>query len=335
MARDFPTTCSIDAGARCAQNKLLRDGKTAMKILKDTAYKLVGELLWADRSERRQLQDFGVNVVPANFYSAVPSISEIESSYEYAGEDPPYLNDRIFNSATIHRTLEELIPYAADFSPPEDGDEVNGTSYFWRNSQFSFSDAMSYWAFIRKTRPKTVLEIGCGFSSLIALEALNANGAGKLHGIEPFPRPFVSRLASDGAFALEQRPAQTVDPEWANSILQDGDILFIDSTHTVKTGSDCLHIYLRLLPMIRRKILVHVHDIFLPFGMPKEWLLDMHIHWTEQFLLLALLTDNPRTRVLYGSAYNDHFNKKLLSEFMHGKFGQGGGSFWFEYDGTR
>lgn len=191
---------------------------------------------------------------------------------------------------------------------------------------------MAYYAYIKRIRPKTVLEIGSGFSSLIALDALRKNGSGKLICIEPFPRPFITKLGSEGGLELQRLRAQDVTAAMLNSLLEDGDILFIDSTHTVKTGSDCLHIYLRLLPQINKKILVHAHDIFLPFGMPQKWLIEHQIYWTEQYLLLALLIDNPRAKLLFGSAFHKHFNADLLSQFMRGRAG-GGGSFWFEYDG--
>ena len=192
---------------------------------------------------------------------------------------------------------------------------------------------MAYYAYIRRIRPQTVLEIGSGISSLIALEGLRKNGSGKLICIEPFPRPFITTLGNEGGLGLQTLRAQELTAAKLNSILEDNDILFIDSTHTVKKGSDCLHIYLRILPQINKKILVHVHDIFLPFGMPQKWLIDHQIYWTEQYLLLALLIDNPRAKLLFGSAFHTHFNADLLSQFMHGRADGGGCSFWFEYDG--
>ena len=80
---------------------------------------------------------------------------------------------------------------------------------------------------------------------------------------------------------------------------------------------------------------VHVHDVFLPFGLPQQWLLDLQIFWTEQYLLLAFLTDNPKASVLYGSNYNAHWNKALMDEWMGGKQPSGGGSLWFENDGAQ
>jgi Methyltransferase domain len=293
------------------------------------------KLVWADRDQREKLQTLGLNVVPVNFYSNTPSISEVLSSYEYADSVIPYLNETIFDKSFLRNELLALTPFAEDFSPPENGDEENCDRFFWKNSQFSFSDAMSYYAYIRRIKPQTVVEIGSGFSSLIALEALKHNGIGQLRCIEPFPRPFITSLGNGGAIDLHKAHAQDITPEMLNSMLSDGDVLFIDSTHTVKTGSDCLHIYLRLLPYINKKIYVHVHDIFLPFGMPKHWLLDSHIYWTEQYLLLAWMLDNPRVSVLFGSAYHEHFNRDLLDSFMRGRCLSGGGSFWLKYDGRR
>jgi hypothetical protein len=290
-------------------------------------------LLWSKTEFRETLQGAGMHLVPSNFYSSIPSIQEVRESYEYDEGALPYLDEQIFDAHRIRDCLEDLVRYARDFAPPQEGDEADGKVYFWNNSQFSYSDAMSYWAFIRKARPRTVVEIGSGFSSLVALQALECNGIGTLRCIEPYPRPFVEALAEDGRLQLSIKRAQDISAEALNEVLQDGDILFIDSTHTVKTGSDCAHIYLRLLPKIRRRLLVHVHDIFLPFGIPKEWLLERHIYWTEQYLLLAWLMDNPRTRVVFGSAYNAHFNGPMLDDFMNGQAVSGGSSFWFEFDG--
>jgi hypothetical protein len=293
------------------------------------------QLVW-NRDRRAALEASGLTVSPVNFYSSIPSIQQTMDSFEYQhGNPPPYLDARLFDAERMRAELASLLPYTSEFEPPTDGDEETCTNYFWGNSQFSYSDAMSLYAYVRRIQPKSIVEIGAGFSSLVSLEALRRNGTGRLLCIEPYPRPFISRMHTEGALDLQGIRAQDVTAELLNSTLADGDILFIDSTHTVKTGSDCLHIYLRLLPYIEKKIFVHVHDIFLPFGLPMNWLLDSQIYWTEQYLLMAFLIDNPRVKVLYGSAYNAHFNVEPLREQTHGRTTPGGSSFWFEYDGRR
>lgn len=268
----------------------------------------------------RLTQEAGVNIVPATFYANTPTLADIETSFEYKGDEPPYLNPDVFDPDRMKTWLADLIPYARDFQPPAD---------FWNNGQFSFSDASCYYAMLRLLRPWHVVEIGSGFSTQVALRAIEDNGAGDITCIEPFPRPFLRLMPID----LRELRAQDVTD--LNLLLQDGDVLFIDSTHTVKTGSDCMHIYLRLLPKVRKRIYLHVHDVFLPFGIPREWAEKLHIHWTEQHLLFAWLLDNPRAKVLYGSAYHGHFNSDLLESLMHGRHRPGGSSIWIEYDGRR
>jgi hypothetical protein len=299
--------------------------------LASSIFPILRRLAVADKEVRAKVQAYGINIIPVNFYSNTPSIDEIESSYEYVNDDPPYLDTGIFEPETLQQTLRQLLEFSAEFNPPVEGDEDNPSSFFWKNSMFSYSDAMSYYCFLRQIRPASIVEIGSGFSTLVAIEAIEKNGFGTIHCFEPYPRQF---LRQENRVDLHTLKAQDLSPEYLNEILQDDDVLFVDSTHTVKTGSDCVHIYLRLLPKIRRDIFVHVHDVFLPFGMPKQWLLDHQYFWTEQYLLLAFLLDNHKAQVLYGSNYNEKWNPGLLRELMGQKYGSGGGSFWFRYNGS-
>ena len=300
-----------------------KDISMAMPILK--------RLAWCNKETREKIQKMGINVLPCDFYSSTPSIKEITESFEYAADTPPFLNTQIFEEHRFLKTLEKIAKFSNEFNPPVDEDKKNRLRFFWNNSQFSYSDAMSYYCFIRHIQPSTIIEIGAGFSTLVALEAIEKNGIGSVTCIEPFPRKF---LINNKAIDLHCIKAQEVQAGFLNDILHDGDILFVDSTHTVKSGSDCVHIYLRLLPEIRRNIHVHVHDIFLPFGLPMDWLLNRQIFWTEQYLLLALLIDNPKASLVYGSNFNAKQHPFMMEKFMGGKYPFGGGSAWFQYNGN-
>jgi hypothetical protein len=289
------------------------------------------QALLQNPEELRKLQRQGLNVLPVTFYSNSPSLDDIDGSFEYASTEPPYLDPGVFRADLIRAMLETLIPHSEDFTPPLDGDQSSPAGYFWNNAMYSYCDAMSYWAFIRHLKPRSVVEVGSGFSTLVALEARERNGAGEVHCIEPYPPRW---LEGDRRITLHAVRAQEIQAEFLNDLLRDGDILFIDSTHTVKTGSDCLHLYLRVLPRIRRNIHVHVHDVFLPFAMPKDWLVKHHFYWTEQYLLMAFLLDNSKATVVYGSAYNAHVNREAMERLMRGRFPVHGGSLWFRYDGA-
>lgn len=287
--------------------------------------------LWSDVETRRRMQKRGINVVPAHFYCDVPTIAELENSFEYMGRDtPPYPLGA--DEQALRAELQSLMPFAQEFSPPLSSEGMpDGERYSWDRKLFSYCDAMAYWCYVRKLKPRTVLEFGSGYSTLVAIEAVKANGGGKIVCVEPFPREFLKHKPE---IELKVQPAQSIMAEYLNDTLQDGDILFIDSTHTVKAGSDCLQLYLRLLPKLRRDVTVQVHDIFLPFAMPKDWMLRRQTYWTEQYLLLAMIQDNPKVRILCPITHDEWKHRDLLEQLMGGKYQVGGRSFWFEYKGA-
>jgi hypothetical protein len=287
----------------------------------------LGALLWAAPDVRKRLQQCGMHLVPSNFYSTVPSVDELDTSFEYA-ERTPYLSTGLFDREFLADLLGKIAGLGAELQGPEHGDHQAPAGFFWQNGQFGFSDAAAYYAFIRHFKPRRVLEVGAGFSTLVASAAITANGHGEIYCIEPYPRPFLESVPHVAQVIRE--PIQNICAERINDLLGDGDFLFIDSTHTVKIGSDCLHLYLRLLPALSKRLIVHVHDVFLPDAMPRDWALTKHIYWTEQYLLLAYLLDNPHVRVLFGSHYHCLFNRAVLSTMTPAGIALSGSSFWFE-----
>ncbi len=283
---------------------------------------LLRNLLYAPSQLRRRLQDFGVSVVPTNFYSEVPRVADLEASF---AQPSRLALDRVFRDPSgLRAELRSLHAFAPEFDPPL---AVKAPGEFaWENILFSYSDAMAYYCMIRKYQPETIVEIGSGASTLIAQMACARNGRGRIVCLEPYPPDYLRRLP--GVEIVEAK-FQDIDNAVVLDRLGDGDFLFIDSTHTVKHDSDCLHIYLRLLPEIRKNVIVHAHDISLPSPLALEVMRDMQIYWTEQYLLYAYLLSNPYARVLYGSSYHSQANPEMLAEFMCGRYAPGGGSFWF------
>ncbi|MEM9175226.1 MAG: class I SAM-dependent methyltransferase [Myxococcota bacterium] len=285
--------------------------------------------LWTGRLGKSLFNAAGLHVLPANFYSTVPTVDEVLETFEEREETPPYLDPAVFDDAAALAFLDELLPYAAEFDPPvDDPGPSGGAQYHWNNSAFSYSDAIAYYTILRARKPRRVIEVGSGFSTLVAAAALEANGGGELICVEPHPRPF---LRGHPAIAeLVVSPVQALPASWFDERLDDGDVFFIDSTHTVKIGSDCLHLYLRVLPALRRRVLVHAHDIFLPFGFPPEWALDHHYYWTEQYLLMAFLLGNSSWRYRFGSHHFLRCHPDRIAALMGGRYEAGGSSFWFE-----
>jgi hypothetical protein len=284
-------------------------------------------LVYAPSKLRKKLQSMGATITRADFYSEIPTIAELETSFS----TPSLLKlDYPFrDNAFLREFLTELTVFAKDFDPPVQATREG--EYSWEGGAFSFSDAMSYYCMIRRYRPNTIVEIGCGASTMVASLACEHNSTGRIVAIEPYPAPYVRDIPR---VELIQKRAQEIDSTLIESYLQDDDILFIDSTHTVKHDSDCLHIYLRILPHLTRKLLVHVHDIFLPDTLQITSMRDQQLFWNEQYLLYAYLIGNPRTKVLYGSNHHTRTNPEMLHEFMQGRYGMGGVSLWFAQSGA-
>lgn len=281
--------------------------------------------LWGDLPARRVMEKHGICLTPARFYNEIPTIEEIETGFEVT-EDEPYAFD-FMDRAVIESVLEALVPFAEEYAPPK---EESGPGYFWGNPAFGRADGLAYYSFIRQRQPETILEVGSGYSTLAALDAVERNGKGRIHCIEPYP---MERLENRD-ITISRDFVQKFDAEFFNDQLKDGDILFIDSSHTVKMSSDCAHLYLRILPHIRRDILVHVHDIYWPLGVPQKWGLDLHIYWTEHQLLAAYLLDNPKIRFQYGQVAAERWLPEAWRKFA-GRDGSRGGSVWFELHGNK
>jgi hypothetical protein len=156
------------------------------------------------------------------------------------------------------------------------------------------------------------------------------DGACALHCIEPYPRAFL-RAGIPGIASVDERPVQEVPLEFFDQ-LEAGDVLFIDSSHVAKTGSDVNHLYLKVLPRLRAGVRIHVHDVFFPYEYPREWVLDENRSWNEQYLVQALLMFSTGFRVRFGGCHAYARHRERLGEVLAHPKGKvyGGASLWIE-----
>ena len=133
---------------------------------------------------------------------------------------------------------------------------------------------------VRHFKPRNIIEIGSGYSSLISGQAAAKNGAPALICVEPFPLDFLKK-GFPGLRALVQKKVEDVGLDFFSQ-LQSGDIFFIDSSHTVKIGGDVNYLFLEVLPRLNPGVIVHVHDILFPFDYRRDWVMDEFRFWTEQ-----------------------------------------------------
>ena len=191
------------------------------------------------------------------------------------------------------RLLAELAPLGA---------ELAATGFDFANRFYEHVDAEVAYAMVRRLAPARLVELGSGFSTHVLAAACEANRAAgaAVHyaAYDPAPRAAAPRQGVD---VLEHRPAQDVPAE-VFAALGAGDVLFVDTTHVVRTGGDVNHVLLDVLPALAPGVVVHLHDIWLPYEYHRALTATLGANWSEQYLLQALLCGNPGFEVLLGNA---------------------------------
>jgi predicted O-methyltransferase YrrM len=254
------------------------------------------------RGTRRVADRLGFDMVYRNYYSPIPQPAELPEDV-WEREDP--LNGIPMSAAAqLRYAEEELAPFLSEFAPPlRAGEAPNG--FYLDNISFGPVDAHVLYATVRHWKPRRVMELGAGWSTLVSAQACRANAADghptELVAADPFPQPFL-HAGLEGLSELRASKATDVAAEELAE-LGEGDVLFVDTTHTVKVGSEVNYLILEVLPRLREGVLVHFHDIFLPFEYPRRWIEERAYYWAEQYLLQAFLACNPHFEILFASHY--------------------------------
>jgi hypothetical protein len=269
------------------------------------------------------------DIVERNFYSPVPNLDLLpediwERRSRLGGVD-------LRTEQAIELIEGELAPFIAEMDVAIDGPAPPGT-FFLRNENYESVDAELLYAFVRARKPRRVVELGSGFTTLLIGEAARRNlaeGATIEHlAFDPFPRAQILGEQPPPPTVFEPLPATEV-PLNRLEELEAGDILFVDTTHTVKLGSDVNHIILDVLPALAPGVLVHFHDIFLPFEYPRVWFEKMDYFWAEQYLLQAFLAFNDSFEVVIpaGAVAREHAERldAVVPSFTPGRRP---GAFW-------
>ena len=167
---------------------------------------------------------------------------------------------------------------------------------------------------IREKKPAKLVEIGSGGSTQIIASALKMNfldnsRKSQLISIEPYPRDFLRKLSTDDRdfmeFSLIEQKVQEIDLSIFES-LQENDIIFVDSSHVFKPGSDVEFEFLQIYPNLKKCVLVHIHDIFFPYDYPIEWNLKESRYWNEQYFLETFLQFNRKFEILASLSMVSH-----------------------------
>ena len=250
--------------------------RTALAIFKTVPARAAHHLLFLAQSRPDLADRWGYHIRPIHYYEPLPDFRSITSEQITQRRTYPGIDFRWEQQLAL---VDQLAEYC---------DELRELEFDFNNGYFSGFDAAAYYALIRHLQPQRIIEIGGGYSTQIAAKALAANRKGRLVCVEPYPE----RLnGSERNVELIQKRVEEMDVDFFSS-LEANDILFIDSSHTVKFRSDVCFEFLEVLPRLARDVWVHVHDIFFPHDYPAEWLINRRLALNEQYLLEAFLSFN-------------------------------------------
>jgi hypothetical protein len=238
-----------------------------------------------------QGQRLGWDILPRHFYSAIPEIRELERSESW--KRPFSMTD--VAGADIGSQMSFLRECCL---PPLPERLKRGGIYEHacrENGEPGYGpvEAEFLFCFITTKRPKRIVQVGCGVSTAVMLLAANEAGyAPHVICVDPFPTGYLTRTAENRHIELVRKPAQEVGLEILTG-LDAGDLLFVDSTHTVRPGSEVNRIILEVLPRLPSGSFVHFHDIYFPYDYQSS-VLNTLFFWGESTLLHAFLIDNRR-----------------------------------------
>jgi len=204
--------------------------------------------------------------------------------------------------------------------------------FYYNNNSFESGDAEYYYNIIRFFKPNKLIEIGSGFSTLMAEEALIKNKeednkyAPEHICIEPYEQGWLEKTKAK----ILRKKVENIEISFFKS-LGKNDILFIDSSHIIRPQGDVLFEILEILPVLSSGVIVHIHDIFSPKDYPDDWILKEHRLWNEQYLLEAFLSHNKDFEIIGSLNYLMHNYPKQLksvSPILNKQKNREPGSFW-------
>jgi hypothetical protein len=219
-----------------------------------------------------------------NYYSPVPDISDLEKRRIWEKKSElTGIDFRPEKQLAMLKQLGKEFGLECEWPLTLTGDS---SKFYLRNNSFSYGCASALHTMIRHYKPQHFIEIGSGHSSKIISKALemnkedNSTQATDYIVVDPYPGEVVTNELPTISRLLKEK-VECVDPKLFD-ILEGNDILFVDSGHTVRTGSDINFIILEALPRLRPGVVVHFHDINLPYEYPKVYFTNpqFRMFWT-------------------------------------------------------
>lgn len=250
-------------------------------------------------------EKFGLHVLPIHFYSPVPDTRVLRQTRnrwykegEFRGVDFDLQGElALLQQLAYHRAEYNELPSLKQLA-----DKQLGEGYGEVESHLLY-------AMIRHYKPRLIVEVGSGVSTLFSVKALSQNKLvdgvnSKITCIEPYARPALYTLKGECEISIIEKPVQDIELAFFEN-LGENDVLFIDSSHISKIDSDVNYLFLEVLPRLKPGVIVHIHDILFPYPTPDPdlWVFRAHQFWSEAALVQAFLTYNSAFKILMCSSY--------------------------------
>ncbi len=260
-------------------------------------------------------QRLGLNVTPRHYESPIPYIHGLSEEVWKRRSEMIGVDLRAQEQVDMVRGFADI--YRSEFNEFPVQDPGIPGQYYVNNRYFESVDGEVLYCFVRHFKPKTVIEIGGGNSTLLFAQAMNKNKEedpgynGELTVIDPHPRQDIRDSISHLGTFMKMRVQDVSLEEF--EVLGPDDILFIDSSHVLRIGSDVQYEILEIIPRLKQGAIIHFHDIFLPADYPRSWVIDNLRFLNEQYVLQAFLTFNRQFEVLFAASYM-HLNHPAVLE---------------------
>lgn len=258
-------------------------------------------------------EKFGVHILPVHYGSPIPDTRELRKRFNlwYKESDLTGIDMNTEEQLKLLNTLQTYQTECDELFYGEVARHGFGPGYGEVESHILHS-------MIRYLKPHTIVEVGSGVSTSFSVNALSLNKGrdginSKMISIEPYPRSQLRNIQGDCEIKIIPKLIQDINIEFFK-ILDEGDILFIDSSHIVKVASDVNFLYLDVLPNLKKGVVIHMHDIPFPYPTPdpEYWIFRAHQFWTESALLQAFLAYNSAFKILLCSSYLHYKKPKEL-----------------------
>ena len=267
-----------------------------------------------------------------HYYSQYPNMNDVENRKDVLYQTDREVRDIDFNLEMQYGLLEKmkkLLP-----SVPEwclESDNIDSKYRYRRDATaFTLPDAICLHLMLRILHPKKLIEVGSGWSSAVTLDTneFYMDKALQVSFIEPYPSALNYILKGDESYELNICDLQDMDLAYFEQ-LGKGDILFIDSTHVSKIGSDVNYLLFEILPRLKKGVYIHFHDIFYPFEYPYTWIKKEGYIWNELYILRSFLMNNEKYRMIFFFDYISKMHAGKMKECLC-MDNVSGGSFWMQ-----